>query len=309
MLPTQSGSLRLFRFRGIDVFVHWSWFLYPLYRIQTWQEDYASPIWKAYECLALFGIVLLHEFGHSLACRQTGGRADRIVLWPLGGVAFVDPPPRAGATLWSIAAGPLVNVVLVPVLFGLSTFAADHWFETAPETVQFLRNINQINLGLLIFNLLPIYPLDGGQILRSLLWFWLGRARSLMVAASLGFVGVAGLAALAVWAESYWLGLIAYFAATQCWRSLQHARGLARVENAPLRPGIACPVCHAAPPTGNFWGCSRCRQAFDTFATQGVCPQCQTRYESTRCTACGQMQPLPLWYPAAPDLPPPLPPV
>ena len=68
------------------------------------------------EYLALFVIVLLHEFGHALACRQVGGQADQIVLWPLGGVAYVAPPPRPGATLWSIAAGPLVNVVLVPVL-------------------------------------------------------------------------------------------------------------------------------------------------------------------------------------------------
>ena len=48
--------------------------------------------------LALFSIVLLHEFGHALACRQVGGKADQIVLWPLGGVAYVAPPPRPGAT-------------------------------------------------------------------------------------------------------------------------------------------------------------------------------------------------------------------
>jgi Zn-dependent protease len=58
---------------------------------------------------------LFHEFGHALACRQVGGQADLIVLWPLGGVAYVSPPPRPGALLWRIAAGPLVNVLLVPV--------------------------------------------------------------------------------------------------------------------------------------------------------------------------------------------------
>ena len=71
------------------------------------------------ECLALFVIVLLHEFGHALACRQVGGQANQIVLWPLGGVAYVAPPPRPGPTLWSIAAGPLVNVALTPVLGGV----------------------------------------------------------------------------------------------------------------------------------------------------------------------------------------------
>ena len=56
--------------------------------------------------------MLTHEFGHALACRSVGGTADNIMLWPLGGVAYVNPPQRPGATLWSIAAGPLVNVAL-----------------------------------------------------------------------------------------------------------------------------------------------------------------------------------------------------
>ena len=68
--------------------------------------------------------MLLHEFGHALACRQTGGHADTIVLGPLGGIAFVQPPPRPGAYLWSLAAGPLVNVILFP-LFTLFVIRAD----------------------------------------------------------------------------------------------------------------------------------------------------------------------------------------
>ncbi len=70
----------------------------------------------------------------------------------------------------------------------------------------FLQAVWTINLGLLIFNMLPIYPLDGGQILRSLLWFAMERGRSLMAATIVGFVGVAGLIALAVMAKSSWFG-------------------------------------------------------------------------------------------------------
>ena len=77
-------------------------------------ERYSSIGWNVAEYLALFLIVTIHEFGHALACRQVGGQANQIVLWPLGGVAYVNPPQRPGATLWSIAAGPLVNVVLAP---------------------------------------------------------------------------------------------------------------------------------------------------------------------------------------------------
>ncbi|HEX4631578.1 MAG TPA: M50 family metallopeptidase, partial [Chthoniobacterales bacterium] len=102
------GTIRLFKFSGIQVYLHFSWFLIAAYEFTQRKRVYASPIWAAAEIIALFSIVLLHEFGHALACRQTGGIANQIVLWPLGGIAFVSPPRRAGAMLWSIAAGPLV---------------------------------------------------------------------------------------------------------------------------------------------------------------------------------------------------------
>ena len=104
------NAIRLFRFNGIDLSLHWSWFLIAAYEISNRQRAYSSITWNILEYLALFLIVMLHEFGHALACRQVGGIANQIVLWPLGGVAYVNPPQRPGATLWSIAAGPLVNV-------------------------------------------------------------------------------------------------------------------------------------------------------------------------------------------------------
>src|SRR5256885_4754166 len=115
MTPTRQGSFRLFRFAGVTVYLHWSWFLVAAYGMSSRTTVYSSPVWNVLEYLSLFAIVLLHEFGHALACRQVGGRADEIVLWPLGGIAYVNPPPRPGALLWSIAAGPLVNLLLVPV--------------------------------------------------------------------------------------------------------------------------------------------------------------------------------------------------
>src|SRR6195256_4849832 len=115
MASLRQGSFRLFRFAGVDLFLHWSWFLVAAYEIGDRAKGYSSLTWNVLEYLALFLIVMLHEYGHALACRQVGGTANQIVLWPLGGVAYVNPPPRAGAMLWSIAAGPLVNVVLIPV--------------------------------------------------------------------------------------------------------------------------------------------------------------------------------------------------
>ncbi|MDB6174752.1 MAG: hypothetical protein JWL59_4063 [Chthoniobacteraceae bacterium] len=176
----------------------------------------------------LFLIVLLHEFGHSLACRQVGGQANEIILWPLGGVAYVAPPPRPGATLWSIAAGPLVNVVLLPITFGLLFFFRRSGWHVTPNLILLVEAAASINLALLIFNILPIYPLDGGQILRSLLWFWLGPIRSLFVATSIGFIGVAGLVAVAFWLHSVWIGIMAAFVFMHCSRGWQQARQYAR---------------------------------------------------------------------------------
>jgi Zn-dependent protease len=191
-MPTSAqGSFRLFRFSGIDVFLHWSWFVVALFEINWRNRSYSSIGWNVAEYLALFMIVMVHEFGHALACRQVGGTANRIVLWPLGGVAYVDPPPRPGATLWSIVAGPLVNVVFIPILLGLGYLSRDMgWSRAFPNFHALLHAVWVINLVLLAFNILPIYPLDGGQILRSLLWFVFGRARSLLIATVLGFVGV-----------------------------------------------------------------------------------------------------------------------
>jgi Zn-dependent protease len=172
MPQTKRGAFRLGRIAGIDLFLHWTWLLVAYFEISQRPHAYTSQVWNVIEYLALFGIVTLHEFGHALACRQVGGTADQIMLWPLGGVAYVSPPPRPGAVLWSIAAGPLVNVALVPVTIGAYLLAVRFGLDDkSPDSVLFLYNIGWINAGLLIFNMLPIYPLDGGQIFQSLLWF------------------------------------------------------------------------------------------------------------------------------------------
>jgi Zn-dependent protease len=303
MPSSRQGSIRLFRFAGIDVFLHWSWFLVAAYEIQSRNGRYSSITWNVLEYLALFLIVTLHEFGHSLACRQVGGQANQIVLWPLGGVAYVDPPPRPGATLWSLAAGPLVNVALLPILFGLGQLSRSlGWAVTMPNAHALLRAVFVIDVVLLVFNMLPIYPLDGGQILRALLWFVMGRARSLMVATILGFVGVAGFIGLAFWAHSIWYGALAVFMLLNCWGGLKHAQVLLRFAKLPRRDGLACPACKAKPPIGDFWKCGKCGQAFDTFQTQAVCPNCATHFAVTKCLDCGAVRPLSEWFAPAMSL-------
>jgi Zn-dependent protease len=218
-----AGSFRLFRVSGIQVYLHWSWLVVAYLEIVNRVNRYQSMTWNVIEYVAIFAIVLLHEFGHALACRQVGGQADRIMLWPLGGVAFVQPPPRPGAVLWSIAAGPLVNVILLPITaIAVVAASAAGLQNEHPDLAHFLVSIAVINAFLLVFNMLPIYPLDGGQILQALLWFVIGRARSLMVSGIIGLVAAAGVVVVAiVRLQDKWLALIAIFIAWQAWRGFR----------------------------------------------------------------------------------------
>jgi hypothetical protein len=218
------------------------------------------------------------------------------MLWPLGGVAYVDPPQRPGATLWSIAAGPLVNVALMPILYAAMVMGRSlGWQHSMHDAYVFVRAILAINIGLLVFNILPIYPLDGGQILRSLLWFPLGRARSLMVATVLGFVGVVGFFGLALLMQSFWVGAIAVFMLLNCWGGLRHAQALLSLARLPRRQGFACPSCRTAPLLGEKWRCGHCELPFDTFLTGAVCPHCGAQYPTTMCGDCGKSYPMNEW--------------
>lgn len=290
------NSFRIFSYSGIDVLLHWSWFLAAIYDVETRSGLYSSIAWNVLEYLALFVIVTLHEFGHALACRQVGGRANRILLWPFGGVAYVDPPPRPGATLWSIAAGPLVNLALMPILFISKSVALSSGLPASHrDAFLLLLTISRINSLLLVFNILPVYPLDGGQILRSLLWFVLGRARSLMAAAVFGLLGVAGFIVWAISQQNMWLGLIAVYMGINCWSGFNYARHLLGLAKLPRRDGYSCPTCTTAPPVGTHWRCAQCGKSFDTFQTGAVCPNCRSQFPATQCLDCGRQHALPAW--------------
>jgi Zn-dependent protease len=295
-MQTKQGAFKLFSLAGIGVYVHWMWFLAAVYSIQYRGQAYSSFLWNIVEYLALFAIVLLHEFGHQLACRSVGGQTHDIVLWLLGGVAFVSPPQRPGAQLWSIVAGPLVNVALIPVFSALIAVSAHlGWEETHHDAYEFLNNWRIVNVIVLVFNMMPIYPLDGGQILRSLLWFPFGRANSLLIASILGFIGVAGLVLFAIWSRSLQLGVMSVFIVMSCWNGLKQALALSRRAKLPRRDGFACPACKTAPPQGAFWRCGKCGQAFDTFQTLATCPHCATQFSATQCLDCGASRPMGEW--------------
>jgi Zn-dependent protease len=309
---TTRGSLRLFRVADIDVYLHWMWFpvAFAILMLPRARE-YDVAAWKVAEYVALFAIVLLHEFGHALACRSVGGRAEHIVLWPLGGIAYVAPPARPGAVLWSIAAGPLVNLVLVPVTFGLW-----HWGRSLvwPDLGMFLEILARGNLVLLVLNLVPVYPLDGGQILQALLWFGLGRWPSLMVVSLFGMLAGGGLflacaavfllaavnpAAGVLAGLALMLGMIAAFVALRSLVAFQQARAVLAVQALPRHEGAACPSCKVAPPRGPFWVCEHCHTRFDLFEGRGKCPACGAWYLHPTCPHCHQQGHIDRWFAGA----------
>jgi Zn-dependent protease len=237
----RSGVIRLFRFSGIDVYLHFTWFLVAAIFMTDYMRRYESPVWGVLEYISLFVIVLVHEFGHALACRQVGGVANRIILWPLGGIAFVNPPRRPGAYLWSIAAGPLVNVIFLPVL----TFASMMAQASLPgsDVAVFFRHLNFINALLLGFNLLPVFPLDGGQIVRALLWFPFGEIRSLQISSVIGLIGGAILGIVGLMAGSVWWAVLAFFLLSRAWYGWQQGKAMiaASQMGIPVSPSPTAP--------------------------------------------------------------------
>lgn len=311
MSAFRAGSLRLFQLFGIDVYVHWSWLLVALFQVQyrarvaqdgdTLLKVYDSGRWYWFEYLALFGIVLLHEFGHSLACRSVRGVANHIVLWPLGGIAFNRPPQRPGPVLWTVAAGPLVNVLLMPVLGGLWFLSVQlNWAAVNADLSQFLGTVFWLNLGLLVFNLIPIFPLDGGQILQALLWFVIGRADSLMVVSILGMMGGAAMFLLAMVTQSVLFAVMAAFVFLAAYAGFRQGRILSRVLSGPRRRDAACPSCGTSPGVGNYWVCDECQTRFDTFHTRAQCPGCGKLFPRTHCPVCFQAHPIGKWFIAPP---------
>lgn len=121
--------------------------------------------------LGLFGSVVLHEFGHALMARQVGLSIRGITLFFFGGVAEMDSEPPSPAAEFLVAvAGPAVSFVLAIGCF--LTYGVLWGVAVTPAALGVIEYLGLINLALLVFNLVPAFPLDGGRVLRSILWFW-----------------------------------------------------------------------------------------------------------------------------------------
>jgi Zn-dependent protease len=181
------SSLKVASVFGIAVRIHVSFLLYLAFIcLSSYQEaGLSGAIQGGLLVLILFGFVLLHEFGHAFAARTFGIRTPDITLYVIGGVARLTRiPDKPWQELIVAVAGPLVNVVIFIVLRG-----AIHLEEAAnPESpeIELLARVANYNWLLLVFNLIPAFPMDGGRVLRALLAMLMPYLRATEIAARIG---------------------------------------------------------------------------------------------------------------------------
>lgn len=191
----------------------------------------------------LFGVVLLHEFGHCVAARYVGGDANEILLWPLGGLAFIRTPQRPWPSFVGTAGGPLVNVAICLVtgfaLLAMNGFRAGLSFNPllafgtgdmissdsmymlidSSNVGYYLWWIYSVSLSLLFFNLLPIYPLDGGRILQTILWPRFGFYDSMKFACTTGMIASGFMGLIGIVTGQFFLTFLAIIGYTTCYQT------------------------------------------------------------------------------------------
>jgi stage IV sporulation protein FB len=165
--------------------------------------------------VALFGCVVLHEFGHILMARRFGIHTPDVILLPIGGVARLERlPDEPRQELLIALAGPAVTLTVAGVLFAAiygATGAAPSFLASLQESAPFPNQLMAVNLWLLLFNLLPAFPMDGGRVLRSLLASRWGLVRATRIAAGVGKVLAVGMGMAGLLAGNPILMLIALF--------------------------------------------------------------------------------------------------
>jgi len=176
---------QLLKIRGIPLRIHPSWFVILGLATVAFQQQYSQQLSSSGSGIELWGLglltalllfvsVLLHELGHSLVAIQQGVQVRSITLFLLGGVASVEREcPTAMGSLMVAAAGPLVNLVLAALLLASGHSVA----HASPLLGAMVNELGGLNLILALFNLLPGLPLDGGLILKALVWQWSGSQR------------------------------------------------------------------------------------------------------------------------------------
>ena len=187
-----SWSFRLGKLFGIDVYMHFTFLLLlGFIGLSHWMQtrELAAALAGVGFFVALFACVLLHEFGHALTARKFGIKTRDITLLPIGGLARLERmPEKPMQEFWVAVAGPAVNVVIAGAIFAYlaATSALVPVEQLSVTGGSFLARLAAVNVFLVLFNMLPAFPMDGGRVLRALLATRMDYARATHIAARLG---------------------------------------------------------------------------------------------------------------------------
>ncbi len=189
-------ALRLGSVFGIPIYIHWSFLLLPLIALIT-SQGAINPVFLLLLIGAVFACVVLHELGHALMARYFGIGTRDITIYPIGGVARLERMgEKPWEEIWIAVAGPAVNVAILALLIlgGLASLLL-FWNGPIPlpEIINspvgsFLAHLGAANLLLVLFNMIPAFPMDGGRVFRAVLSLGLGQLRATRIAAGVGMV-------------------------------------------------------------------------------------------------------------------------
>ena len=207
--------MHLCRVGGIPLSLHWTFLgLLGYLAWEGWNAGgWIGAAWILGFVLAAFACVVLHEFGHALMAKRFGVNTAAVVLFPIGGMAAFDRiPRRPGQELLIALAGPAVNLALVLIGFALGVRFPPDWNPLLlPATVEELgRYLVAVNIVMGLFNLLPIFPMDGGRVLRALLSLRLDYLTATRWAVGLSKVlALTGMALFVwlPWPDPHWMGI------------------------------------------------------------------------------------------------------
>jgi Zn-dependent protease/CBS domain-containing protein len=185
-------SLKIGRFAGIDVYLHVTFLIVvAIVGLEHWfsRGTVGAALQGTVFFLALFLCVLLHEFGHALMAARFGIQTADITLLPIGGIARLERIPDNPLEELAVAvAGPAVNIVIAALLFGLLVLSGSpvSWQDVGIVEGHFFARLLWFNIGLVLFNMIPAFPMDGGRVLRAFLALSMPHARATRIAATIG---------------------------------------------------------------------------------------------------------------------------